>query len=494
MTVSTSMPARGRPAENVLAAIRGTHWAITPEALETICAIASRMNPTPEALEAQSGEPLENTWSMTVRDGVATLEMRGPMLRYGSWIGRCSGATSYEDAIRDFTVAVNDPAIRAIILSMNTPGGSVDGCSEFSRMVHDALDVKPVDAYVGGQCSSAGMWIASACRRIIVADTALLGSLGCVYTYEDSRRRDKADGIDQWELVSSQTPRKRPDPATPEGAADLQAIVDSLAEVFLDAVAEYNGVTRDEMPYADGRTVVGAAAVEIGMADAVGSYESLLAELVQETNAASAAPSGLLVPGLTAAAAGGRTITSSNPESSMPTSATRRRGAAPQAAAPTPEDKDKNKGTAAADSGSGEPGDDDEEDEGDGAPPPDDGKKRDDPQDSTDATKAAAAAERARILAIQGLQLDASEAEVINACIADGSTVEAAALKLRQKQTAAGSPAARHLASLRADERNAPAPRTLPSGSGEESSVEALADSIATAGASKRTPIERPAR
>jgi hypothetical protein len=60
--------------------------------------IAERTNISPEALEAARGEALKNTHAVTVRDGVATIPVAGPMFRYASFFTRISGATAYEDS------------------------------------------------------------------------------------------------------------------------------------------------------------------------------------------------------------------------------------------------------------------------------------------------------------------------------------------------------------------------------------------------------------
>jgi hypothetical protein len=70
-----------RPAANVLSAIANTHWMITEDYLRTIVEIAARENGSLEAIEARFGQPLDNTRTVTVRDGVATIPIVGPMFR-----------------------------------------------------------------------------------------------------------------------------------------------------------------------------------------------------------------------------------------------------------------------------------------------------------------------------------------------------------------------------------------------------------------------------
>jgi hypothetical protein len=91
-----------RPALNVLSAMMAQNWAILPDALETMLSIAERNNMDVEALEKQQGEPLKNAHKVTVRDGIATIEAAGPMIRYASIFSRISGATAYQTLATDF--------------------------------------------------------------------------------------------------------------------------------------------------------------------------------------------------------------------------------------------------------------------------------------------------------------------------------------------------------------------------------------------------------
>ena len=74
-----------RPAMRAIQALFNTPWAITEEGLETLLVVAARENLDPEAVAAQLGRKLENARSVTVRDGVATIEVVGPMFRYADF-------------------------------------------------------------------------------------------------------------------------------------------------------------------------------------------------------------------------------------------------------------------------------------------------------------------------------------------------------------------------------------------------------------------------
>jgi hypothetical protein len=87
--------------------------------------------------------------------------------------------------------------------------------------------------------------------------------------------------VKRYEIVSSQSPRKRPDPSTEEGRAQILEQVDHLASLFISRVASFRGVTADKVTSDFGRGGVLPAhlAVEAGMADSLGNFEGLIAEL-----------------------------------------------------------------------------------------------------------------------------------------------------------------------------------------------------------------------
>ncbi|SDF72632.1 Peptidase family S49 [Onishia taeanensis] len=252
-------------------------WLMTAEALDSVMAVADRQGDV-EALEARLGRPLDNTHAVTVRDGVAVIPVTGPMMRYANLFTKISGATSTEVLATDFQTALDDPNIKAIIPLYDTPGGEATGINELGDLIYNARGQKPIIAYVSGMAASAGYWTASAAEEVVVDDTAQLGSVGVVLSL---RTREDRPGEKSYEVVSSNAPNKRPDVETEAGRAQLQTRVDELANVFLDKVARNRGIPRDQINdrFRQGGMATGAIAVELGMADRLGSLESLIAEL-----------------------------------------------------------------------------------------------------------------------------------------------------------------------------------------------------------------------
>jgi signal peptide peptidase SppA len=264
----------------VLRAAIAEPWAITEAGLELILSVAARENaPTIEALEAYRARHVPTAERLQARGPVAIIEAVGPMFRRANIFTAISGASSYDVMRRDLQAALDDPAIKAIVLNLDTPGGSVNGADELAKAIYAARSVKPVVAYVGGTGASAGYWLASQASEIVVSDAAIVGSIGVRALLTDTSEADKKAG--RVEFISSQSPGKRADLASDEGRARVQRTVDALADVFVAAVAKGRGVNAKTVieRFGAGDVLVGAAAVKAGMADRIGSFEAVVAEL-----------------------------------------------------------------------------------------------------------------------------------------------------------------------------------------------------------------------
>ncbi len=250
-------------------------WLIEPGALERITLIAQRLNDAPDfdALAMKIGRPLDHSQAADVYGNTAVIPITGPIFRYANLFTKISGATSLEILARDFQTALDNPAVKQIVLSIDSPGGQATGIAEFAG--HVKASPKPVTAYVGDLAASAAYWIASAASTIIVSPTALLGSIGVVMTHRPPSLRPGEQPV--IEVISSQSPLKHADPSTEAGRIEAQRIVDQLDEVFVKQVASARGVSEGKVmaDFGRGSLLVGTHAVAAGMADRIGTLASL---------------------------------------------------------------------------------------------------------------------------------------------------------------------------------------------------------------------------
>jgi ClpP class serine protease len=262
-------------------------WCITDEALEAMLRIAVR-DPLPEAetarrmhgpksLALRSGKRHEDSQTMTVRDGVATIPIDGPIYRYADFFTAVSGGVTTESLARDFALALDDPSIAAILFMIDSPGGEATGINELADTIYAARGRKPIVAYGEGYVASAAYWIASAADMLIVDDTALVGSIGTVMGVPDPSKRITRS----IEFVSRQSPRKRADPTSDTGRAYLQSLVDDMTEVFIAKVARNRAIDPSAVLAVEGGLLVGQQAVDAGLADVLGAEERIAQALAR---------------------------------------------------------------------------------------------------------------------------------------------------------------------------------------------------------------------
>lgn len=268
-----------------LDAALAAEWAMDELWIRQVLEIAAREHePTPQLLEAYRGRAVAEAERLTIRGNVGIVTVRGPMFRYANLFTEVSGATSYDTIRRDLQVAVDYSAIEAIVLNVDSPGGEANGVAELARAVRAASERKRVVAYGGGTMASAAYWIASAASEIVIAESAILGSIGVRIAVIDDRQARASRGVKEVEFVSSQSPGKALDLDSDDGRARIQRRADALAQVFIDAVAANRGVTSQEVidRFGGGDVKVGQAAVDAGMADRLGSFETLIGELSRD--------------------------------------------------------------------------------------------------------------------------------------------------------------------------------------------------------------------
>ena len=252
------------------------YWAIEPDYLRSI---------SKEALSTKSEKHLDNTGSVSIRDGTAIIPIHGPITARNTFFSLFAGGTSLETLAKDFREALSNEDVKSILFDIDSPGGVAVGPFEFAEMIYNARGRKPIYSYIGRNGSSAAYWLASATEKIIVNPSALVGSIGVVTTIPVQEQPDQ-DGYKNIEIVSSNAALKRPDPKTKEGLAEIRRELDDLESTFIESIAKYRSITPEiiKADFGGGGVVIGSQAINKNMADALGTYEEVLANLNQKFN------------------------------------------------------------------------------------------------------------------------------------------------------------------------------------------------------------------
>lgn len=264
-------------------------WAITETGLKKVLAVAARVDLKDfvDAKKTQADtEELQNPNNSKMVNAIQIIDVIGPIVKHGDMFSSISGARSLSGIKREFISALENDEVAGILFNVDSPGGEAGGISEFSELVYNARGVKPMITYVGDMSASAAYWISSATDKIIANETASLGSIGCAAVIKDTEERDEKEGIKTIKFVSSNSPNKRPDVNTDEGKSLIQDQVNTIADIFIEKVARNRTTDTRKLKFKDvvnkfnkGGILIGKDAVEVGLADELGSFESALASL-----------------------------------------------------------------------------------------------------------------------------------------------------------------------------------------------------------------------
>ena len=217
------------------------------------------------------------------RGNIGILNIRGPIVRYGGMMELSANVRSLETYAKEFKVLEEDPSVEVIVLNIDSPGGEAAGISQFATYIRNSP--KKVVAYIDDLGASAAYWIASAAKEIYASTTAFVGSIGVVFTIIDDSEKQKKEGIEKIEIVSVQSPKKRPDVKSEEGRKQIEVWANDLADKFIKAVARYRGVSEEYVlnNFGQGDLLIAEKAKDVKMIDGIMTFEKLIKTLSKKT-------------------------------------------------------------------------------------------------------------------------------------------------------------------------------------------------------------------
>lgn len=264
-------------------------WAIEPAKLLEIQAIYSARLRGDKldlaAVEKRLGRPMANeARSYNIQDGVAVLPIEGVIAKRMNLLTQVSGGTSTQLAGQALQDAINDPAVHSIILSIDSPGGTVDGTQALADTVYAARQSKTIITLASGCMCSAAYWIGSAASSVYIADsTTVVGSIGVVTSHTDVSGSQAKEGLKTTEISAGKYKRiaSQYAPLTQAGQQSIQDQVDYTYSLFVDAVAKNRNVSTSTVlrDMADGRVFMGKQSIDAGLTDGIVTLDRLVSML-----------------------------------------------------------------------------------------------------------------------------------------------------------------------------------------------------------------------
>jgi len=262
-------------------------WLITPDALASMVVAARAFLDAPPKLP-----PPPESSLLALEDGIGVLSIRGPIIRHPDPLSVALFGALDTEAVSAAVREAGDRAdVQAVLLDIDSPGGTVSGTPELAQGVLDLSQKKPVYAFSAGQMCSAAYWVASQAQAIYATPSARVGSIGVILPFIDSSEAFKQAGLKvevfaAGKFKSAGTPGV---PLTDAQRALLQSDIEDTAAEFRAAVlARGRKIPPEAM---EGQTIPGRLAQRFNLAGMVRDRAEAMSRLRRFHVAAQTRPS-----------------------------------------------------------------------------------------------------------------------------------------------------------------------------------------------------------
>ncbi len=257
----------------------GDIWAIREDHARVV---AEMMQGHYHATDEHDG-PQANASQANDQGAVAVIPIKGVLTQHGG----CGGGNTCEEIGEWIDAAAGDNGIKAIVLDVDSPGGSVFGVQETGEKIRQARDVKPVFAVANSMMASAAYWLGSQATKIVGTPGADIGSVGVIMVHENwSGALDKM-GVEVSYITSSKHKAEGnwANSLSDDARAHMQARVDDYHGTFVDAISKGRGVSKSAVSndFGQGRMFGAAKAKDIGMIDKIGTLASTVNRLLPQS-------------------------------------------------------------------------------------------------------------------------------------------------------------------------------------------------------------------
>lgn len=260
---------------------RGSIWAMEAKRLEALCdgyqelVASADLSRLQKEFRASGGPDGERDYRLV--DGAAVISITGPISKRPTFFSWFFGGTDMVTLTRLVSEALADADADAVVLDIDSPGGTLGGLEAFADLVFAAREKKPVAAFANGMMASAAYWTGSAAALILAENTAEVGSIGVLQVHYDLSEMDKKIGIKRTFLSSApfKVLGNSAEPLSQPAREMIQGELDYLHGLFADTVARHRGMTADAAAsIADGRIYIGRQALDAGLIDGIGDLDA----------------------------------------------------------------------------------------------------------------------------------------------------------------------------------------------------------------------------
>jgi signal peptide peptidase SppA len=208
--------------------------------------------------------------------GVAVIPVYGVIEQRSDWMMEYFGGCSVDGIREALGAALADASVTAVVLDVDSPGGTVAGVTELAAEIRAARGgAKPIVASIDTLGASAAAWIALQADEVVITPSGHVGSIGVYAIHQDVSRMLDEMGVTMTLIAAGEhkTEGNEYEPLSSEARADIQSRVDASYGQFLADVAAGRGVTtaQVEADYGGGRVLTAKNALAVGMVDRIES-------------------------------------------------------------------------------------------------------------------------------------------------------------------------------------------------------------------------------
>ena len=260
----------------------GTPLLVTAEAAAVITsALADRFDLQPSVADVSRYRRPARNPTFERSSGIAVLPIVGSLVHRGEGIDALSGLVSYTALQNDLGALLDNPAVRGILLDIDSGGGEAAGLYELGEFIRQARIEKPIWAIANTMAASAAYWLASSAERVIAVPQSYVGSIGVVVLHTDvSAAMEKRGIVSTFIFAGSHKIDGNPfEPLPASVERSIQARVNTLYDEFVRMVARNRSITLKSVRDTEAAMFDPEKAVELGLIDAVGTFGAAMADM-----------------------------------------------------------------------------------------------------------------------------------------------------------------------------------------------------------------------
>ena len=273
------------PLPHLATRIFDTPLLIAPQKFEVILGVlAPRLGlDIPAPAVAVAAQPTARKAYEVTPDGIAIIPIEGTLVHKAYGLDAASGMRSYVDIQNEVEDAATDPAVKGILLDVDSLGGEVAGVFELADTIFAARAAKPIYAVANANAFSGAYLLASGAQQLYTGQSSGLGSIGVIVTHLDTSANDEQRGY-KYTIIHAGARKADFNPHTPlsdEARAAIEAELNRTYGMLVKAVARNRGMSESAIRDTDAARYFGDEAIPMGLADRMGTKANALSDLRQ---------------------------------------------------------------------------------------------------------------------------------------------------------------------------------------------------------------------